>query len=34
LKEENRLREYGSRMVRKILAPKNNEVTEEWRILQ
>jgi hypothetical protein len=33
LREEQRLRVFDSRMLRKIFGPKRDEVTGEWRIL-
>ena len=33
LREEHRLRVFENRVLRRILGPKNNEVTGEWRKL-
>jgi hypothetical protein len=33
LREERRLRVFDNRVLRKILDPKRNEVTREWRKL-
>jgi len=33
LREERRLRVFGSRMLRRIFGPKRDEVTREWRKL-
>jgi hypothetical protein len=33
LREEHRLRMFENRVLRRILGPKRNEVTEEWRKL-
>jgi hypothetical protein len=33
LREERRLRVFENRMLRRILGPKRNEVTGEWRKL-
>jgi hypothetical protein len=33
LREESRLRAFGSRVLRGVFGPKRNEVTGEWRIL-
>jgi len=34
LREEHRLRVFENRVLRKILGPKRDEVTREWRKLQ
>jgi hypothetical protein len=33
LREEHRLKVFENRMLRRILGPKRDEVTEEWRKL-
>jgi hypothetical protein len=33
LREEHRLRVFGNRVLRRILGPKRDEVTSEWRKL-
>jgi hypothetical protein len=33
LREEHRLRVFENRVLRRMLGPKRNEVTEEWRKL-